>query len=251
MTGKGNLHVWLLDLEVLRPALEGVERRAGLLADDERTEGAMGHDDAARTRRAVRIALRLLLAREGLGRLASQPLQRGPSGKPRLAGAVLDFSISHAGGHALIALSRSGPVGVDLEPRRTVLIREPRRSQIAAAGAALARTAGDRPDLGEPEELQLLRAWTRLEAYAKARGSGIGNLLTDLGLSGHGSRAASPEAAAKRAQQLSAAEGLAVVDLALPSDLVGALATRPGAVTEGLSVARLTVEDCAAVARLL
>ena len=243
MTGNTDPQVRLLDLGALRPALERLEGRVHLLTHDERAADAMGRGDAARDRRAVRIALRLLLVREGLGALASEPLQRGPSGKPRLAGTDLDFSVSHAGDHALIALSRACPVGVDLEPLRRLSIGEPHRSQIAAAGGALARP-GDRPVGGPDHDIEVLRAWTRLEAWAKARGSGIGALLADLGLSGTGSRAASPAAAARRAWQLAAKEGIAVVDLALPGELTGALATRPAVVTGRLSVSQLTVEDC-------
>jgi 4'-phosphopantetheinyl transferase len=240
MTASADLQVWLLELEALRPALERLEQRRQLLADDERRAGTMGSGRAGRDRRAVRIALRLLFAREGLGALVSQPLERGASGKPRLAGAGLDFSVSHSGDHALIALCRNGPVGVDLEPPRNVRIGEPRRSQIAAAGAALARRRGDAP-IDAREDAELLCAWTRLEAWAKARGSGIGALLTDLGLLGTASRAASPEAAAERARRLAAVEDIAVADLALPGDLVGALAARPGALPERLPVARLAV----------
>jgi phosphopantetheinyl transferase len=140
----------------------------------------------------------------------------------------------------LIALCRKGPVGVDLERPRIVHIGEPRRSQIAAAGAALARRHGD-PPISPPEDAELLRAWTRLEAWAKARGSGIGALLTDLGLLGVGSHDAAPEAAAERVRRLAAAEDMAVADLSLPGDLVGALVARPAALTERPPVARLTV----------
>jgi 4'-phosphopantetheinyl transferase len=240
MKARADLQVWLLDLEALRPALERLEESERLLADDECDAGAMGGGRAGRDRRAVRIALRLLFAREGLGARALQRLERGPSGKPRLVGAGLDFSVSHSGDQALIALSRAGPVGVDLEPPRTVRIGEPRRSQIALAGAALAGRRGD-PPLGASEDAELLRAWTRLEAWAKARGSGIGALLTELGLLGIGSHDAAPEAAAQRARSLAAVEDIAVTDLALPGDLVGALAARTTAVTEQLAVVRLTV----------
>jgi len=244
MTSGTDPRIWLLDLERLRPALERAEQRLGLLAADERDDGAMGSGVSGRNRRAVRIALRLLLLREGVGEAALGPLARGPTGKPSLADTGIEFSVSHAGQNALIALSGNGPVGVDLECWRTVHIHEPRRSQIAAAAAAIARRAEDgRPTPGELDRAQLLSAWTRLEAWAKARGSGIGVLLTDLGLLGPGSRRVSPEAAAESARRLVALEGVAVADLCLPIGLFGAVAARAGALLASPAVADLTEED--------
>lgn len=280
MSGKNNLEVWLVDLGVLRPALEDLEQRAGLLANDERAGAAAAEGEG--DRRAARIALRLLLAREGIGAVAVMPLVRNRFGRPRIAGPGPEFSVSHAGGHALIALCRSGPVGVDLEPLRTVRLREPRRSQILAAGAALvdsrqpacrgeaasagcavpgerypAKTgseelhmSGIRSIGGAPQDREVLRAWTRLEALAKACGCGIGRLLAGLGLAGSGGRSLSVEAAAANARRLAAAEGLAVCDLELPRGLLGAVAALSGTVSEGASVARLAIEDCMAFQRI-
>ncbi len=239
MRPKADPQVWLLDIDVLRPALERVEKEARLLAADERAAEALGKGDAGRDRRVVRIALRLLLARQNLGALASEPLRRSPSGKPHLPGTDFDFSVSHSAGHALIAFARASRIGVDLEHRRTVRIAEPRRSEIHAAGAALVRAGRHRSDRKEPDDLDILSAWTRLEAWAKARGSGIGSLLTDLGVMGSGRRSA-PADAGRTARRLAAAEGIAVLDLDLPDELIGALATRPGMRVPRLTVTRLT-----------
>ena len=239
MRPKADPQVWLLDIDVLRPALERVEKEARLLAADERAAGALGIGDLGRDRRAVRIALRLLLARQDLGTSGSEPLRRSASGKPHLPGVDFDFSVSHSGGHALIALSKSFKLGVDLERMRTVRIAEPRRSQIHAAGAALVSADRPRTGSGTPDHLAVLRAWTRLEAWAKARGTGIGSLLTDLGVMGSGARSA-PAVAARNASRMSAAEGIAVLDLDLPGDLIGALVTRPAILEGRLTVTRLT-----------
>jgi 4'-phosphopantetheinyl transferase len=242
MRPKADPQVWLLDIDVLRPALERVEKEARLLAADERATEALGKGDVGRDRRVVRIALRLLLARQNLGASASEPLRRTPSGKPHLPGTGLDFSVSHSAGHALIAFSRASSIGVDLEHMRTVRIAEPRRSEIHRAGAALVRAGRRRSDREEPDHLDVLRAWTRLEAWAKARGSGIGSLLTDLGIMGSGSRSA-PADAARTARRLAAAEGIAVFDLDLPGELIGTLVTRPAVQTDRLAVALLTEAD--------
>ncbi|HXF53547.1 MAG TPA: hypothetical protein VNK52_05425 [Hyphomicrobiaceae bacterium] len=249
MTSGPDPRIWLLDLEQLRPALERAEQRMCLLAEDERGDGAMGSGVIGLNRRAVRIALRLLLLHEGAGEAALGPLLLGPAGKPSLAGTDIEFSVSHAGQHALIAVSRHGPVGVDLECWREVHIHEPRRSQIVAAAAAVAYQAEDgRPIRGALEQAQVLVAWTRLEAWAKARGSGIGVLLTDLGLVGPGSRAVFLEAAAESARRLAALDGVAVADLCLPTGLFGAVAARAGAPMRP-ALTCLTEKDCAPAPR--
>jgi hypothetical protein len=73
----------------------------------------------------------------------------------------------------------------------------------------------------------LLRSWVRLEAYAKARGSGIGRLLEELALSGPSWRQ-SPPRASELAAALRRREGLTVADLPLAQALYGAVACREG-----------------------
>ena len=91
-----------------------------------------------------------------------------PHGKPTLSGhdGELDFSLSHAGGAAVLAVSAGAEVGADIEPR-------------AAAGPELdqvlrrTRSAAEAQH-GELEgEDQLLRHWTRKEALLKASGHGL------------------------------------------------------------------------------
>lgn len=55
-----------------------------------------------------------------------------------------------------------------------------RRQRIIAAAAGFVGGEGADPD----SDIDVLRAWVRLEAMAKARGSGIGVLLTEEGVIG-------------------------------------------------------------------
>ncbi len=87
------------------------------------------------------------------------------SGRPRLAGTPLDFSISHAGGLALCALTPEGRIGVDVEPCAT------RRAEDFSLGfcpAELAEIAA----AADPSRT-LLRFWTAKEAALKADGGGL------------------------------------------------------------------------------
>lgn len=61
-----------------------------------------------------------------------------------------------------------------------------RRRRIVTAAADLAAIGALNPE----SDVDVLRAWVRLEAIAKARGSGIGVLLTEEGVIGGAARSA-------------------------------------------------------------
>ncbi|GAB3386918.1 4'-phosphopantetheinyl transferase family protein [Azotobacter armeniacus] len=113
-----DVDVWRLDLELAAPVADA----DWIVLDQEEGVRALRfhrHEDRVRFV-ATRAALRRLLA----ARLQCTPqalhFGANPHGKPRLVGepggeVAMDFNVSHAGGFALIALSRRGAVGVDIE----------------------------------------------------------------------------------------------------------------------------------------
>lgn len=117
--------------------------------------------------------IRIVAARHVAARAPEIRYARGvPShGKPRFAGPAtgLEFSISHSGGRAVVAVSHAVAVGLDVEQVRT---ESPEPSLIAAV-------------LGPDEQRELLalprpvragafcRYWTRKEAVLKATGDGL------------------------------------------------------------------------------
>lgn len=106
-------------------------------------------------------ALRAILAAE----LGHEPqLAIGPNGKPELVGGGLAFNVAHSGELALIAISRDGSVGVDLEQHR------PLRDAAATAGRFF--TAPEAA-LVAAEPVQFFRLWCRKEAWLKAQGIGL------------------------------------------------------------------------------
>ena len=93
----------------------------------------------------------------------------GARGKPALAEHQLEFSFSRSGDHALVAVSRDRPVGVDVErvnPGRAF-------ERIASRRFAPAETAA----LGRCDDrdraVAFHRCWTGKEAYAKGLGAGL------------------------------------------------------------------------------
>jgi 4'-phosphopantetheinyl transferase len=227
MTREAFFAVWHADVARVAPTLVEIERRWPRLSHDEEARAAaMAEPREAEAWRTARIALRLQLESivgEDLRRI---PFKAGPGGKPQLARrhGALDFSLSHSGGHVLIAIADPGPVGVDLERLRPLAIAADRREAILAAAAATVPGPRRDEDLADADFLQ---AWVRLEALAKARGSGIGLLLRHLGLTGHRRRRGAT-AAGQAAAALLRDDGLMVQDLALPAGLFAAVSARRG-----------------------
>lgn len=104
---------------------------------------------------------------------ADVPLHAGRHGKPELVprsdGPIVHFNLSHSDGLALYAVSREGPIGVDVERIRPMddldgvaaLVMSP-RERAAFTG------------LDDAERLAFFHAaWTRKEAYLKAIGDGL------------------------------------------------------------------------------
>lgn len=128
----------------------------------ERAQRFRKDHDAARCVGAW-LLLRDALAREGVGidRLA---LKTGEYGKPFFDGGP-EFSISHAGPYAAIAVSDE-PVGVDIEaPRCSISVAKRFFSPREYAAAAALN--------GEAQRTYLQRVWVAKEAFVKAVGTGL------------------------------------------------------------------------------
>lgn len=240
-TGERPIETWLIDLDRHAAALEALDASVALLPPDvDRSQVAAVVSPTVvvqrRRHRAARIALRTLLARIVGRRAASQPFVLVAGGKPKLAAGEVQFSLSHAEGFALVALSLSGPVGVDLELARSVRIATERRAAIVAAGQAIVAAAVD--NAGDLDDGAFLRSWVRLEALAKATGEGMGHLLGRIGYE--------PNTAPPTPTALKAIRGMhAIVDLDVGAGRYGAVAAHDAAIqalprgTRGLMPAEL------------
>lgn len=116
----------------------------------------------------TRAALRQILAQE-YGLPPTLKMVRNAFGKPMLADAPgLEFNVSHSGARALIAVSRAGQVGVDVEkmvPLQLAGLAELVCTPLERAGLARLPVAA--------QHAEFFRLWVGKEAVLKAVGVGI------------------------------------------------------------------------------
>jgi 4'-phosphopantetheinyl transferase len=167
--------IWTIRLDAAdRP----LKIAAALLSPDERTRAEAFRIEAARRRFIIaRAALRQILAQELKRDPAEIEFRTGPHGKPALVtppADPFDFNLSHSGDLALVAVSRIGEVGVDVEKLRPLpgAQRLADRFFLPQESAALRQM----PESGRAAAF--FNLWTRKEALAKATGQGIAHSLT-------------------------------------------------------------------------
>lgn len=124
-------------------------------------------------RERVREIARVLLAPQLGVEPARVRIERMAMGKPYVANdETLHYSVSHSATHAMIALTRVAPVGVDLERVRVVPNAERILARFFPAHQIDAILSDDR------RELRFVQAWTEAEARVKARGAGMWHVAT-------------------------------------------------------------------------
>jgi 4'-phosphopantetheinyl transferase len=110
----------------------------------------------------------------------------GDHGKPLLAdtSAAIHFSLAHSGPHVVVAVSRAGPVGVDVERVKPNADHRPMYRRTLTPDEAVALEAGGaRPHA-------FLRTWVRKEAVTKAVGTGLATPFHSFAVGDRGTGAA-------------------------------------------------------------
>ena len=217
------IHVWATTLAV-EPGV--LEKFAGTLAPEEKERANRFKFEHLRNRyRAGRGALRAILAQYLQIDAAALRFDYLENGKPLLADEFaksgIHFNLAHTGDLALVAVTRIGRVGVDVESVRP----------IKNAGELVARFFSKREDglfqKVSPEEkpAAFFNLWTRKEALLKATGEGITrslNLVEVSFLPGEPARLLAISGDAK------AAERWALKELAPAQGFAGAAAVAMG-----------------------
>jgi 4'-phosphopantetheinyl transferase len=120
---------------------------------------------------ATRSTLRRLLGKALELEPARVPLETAAAGKPVVAAALgLEFNVSHSGGEGIVALSRAGRVGVDVEQMRQDIDH---RALSARVFAPAELEEFDGLDDAAARH-RFYRGWVYKEAVLKALGLGIG-----------------------------------------------------------------------------
>ena len=169
----GEVHCWTFGLDATPDACAAL---SALLSRDERDRSERLRDPRLRQRFiAAHAGLRTLLGCYLGAPPAGIDLVRDAFGKPALGGPSSDrlrFNLSHSGDLALLGIVADADIGVDLEEVRD----EP--DFIAVAEWVLPATEVERLNRlpTEHRSRAFLRHWTALEAAAKARGEGLGEL---------------------------------------------------------------------------
>lgn len=211
-----DVEVIAIDLAACASVLIASDTAAPRLSEDECDRARLiGDGELAGRWRLTRIATRLVLERWLGPSVRQRAFDIAEGGKPGLIGAGIDFSISHTGAAALVAVARAQPIGVDLEcAGRAIGMSPERRQRVVAAAERLGgplvlspptsatqqRAPGADDGLGDHRSGRanttadgvVLAAWVRLEALAKVDGGGIGRLLTREGVVGGGATGTEP-----------------------------------------------------------
>jgi 4'-phosphopantetheinyl transferase len=163
-----DVHVWFVDLEAARRVRP--ELLATLSAGEHERAGRFHFDRDRLQFSATRAVLRRLLAAYGGCEPLALEFTAGANGKPALAGtAPLAFNVSHSGSCAVVALSRRGELGVDIEAERPLDDRDALAAQFFSADES-ARLGALDPSL---RDRAFFTCWSRKEAYVKAVGDGL------------------------------------------------------------------------------
>ena len=159
--------VWRISLDLQADSIKLLE---STLSAEESERAARFHFPADRDRYIITHGcLRDILSRY----LHCEPGQLGFSanqyGKPALNDHHLEFSVSHSGDFALVAVTQERKVGVDVER-----IRQGISAQVIARRYFSKAEVSELQKLSrEQREVAFFTCWTRKEAYIKAQGLGL------------------------------------------------------------------------------
>lgn len=161
--------VWLADLSAM-PMINPLGEAGRVLAGAQK--GALQRDLRIRGQFFVRLLLGRYLDIPGKDVLIVKDLL----GKPSVEGQAMHFNLSHSQSWLCVAVSTTGPVGVDIELNRRI-----------SRAKALARRCFSTEEANALEELEeplassvFLTRWTKTEALVKAQGDSLARSLKEI-----------------------------------------------------------------------
>lgn len=180
----------LFDCDRYADRLLHLDQSDGVLTSCERARAARLSDGLAYRRWVcARIALRRALGTWTGVTFETRAFEVTAHGRPYLAAPAPNFSLSHTGPFALIAMCGVAAIGADIEQIAPRKISAERRQRLEAFAGQLCSSP-----LPDASDARFVQAWCRIEAVAKAEGCGVGRLLTRAGLMGPAGKAAAADA---------------------------------------------------------
>jgi 4'-phosphopantetheinyl transferase len=211
---ENTVHIWLIRQRQTQIVMGTM---LGYLHEDEKRHATTYRTADLRSRYIVRqAALRRILSRYiGLAPVTIE-FEYGEWDKPCLVGSKLQFNLSHSESFAVVGVSQSQPLGIDIEAVESL----PDMVEVAQHHFSPA----EQTDLFSlPVDRQLegfYKCWTRKEAYIKADGRGLGIALDSFDVTLDGT----PKI--RRIDQNHDTSDWTLLDLPVPDGYCGALATR-------------------------
>lgn len=138
-----------------------------LTVSEQQSAGRLVSQPARQSYIVSHYALRVLLARALGCALSDVEYQATAQGKPELVSGGVQFNLSHSGDRALVAISRAGAVGVDVEHCRS------RARLLQLAGRFFAADEVTYVQSARDSTHAFYQIWTAKEAYLKALGVGL------------------------------------------------------------------------------
>ena len=171
----GEVHLWRIPLPAILPHLDLAPH--SLPSHEIERAATIRHLPARQQFLAARLFLRHLLARHLAVHPSAVPIQPGLHQKPQLSDPhTLAFNLAHTADAILLALTLTGPIGIDIESLTptTPFLEIARHSFTPAETIALESL----PTALQPQAF--LHLWTRKEALTKADGRGLGVPLSSF-----------------------------------------------------------------------
>src|SRR5438445_1481588 len=162
---KREVHLWRADLDRNTNAVPALTQTLG---PEELAKAGQFRFERDRNRYIITHgALRNILARY-LKTTPREPVFRyGPAGKPELTSGTVRFNMSHSDDLFVCVISLAGDVGLDVERVR------PGVDQVVAGWLSSPKSQCLKALPQPARRRAFFQGWTRLEAYAKARGEGL------------------------------------------------------------------------------
>jgi len=170
-----DVHVWTISLDVASAVLDAF---AAILSSSELERAQQFRSGQPRNRFiAGRAQMRTLLSRYLQTEPAKLEFGYGSGGKPFLSGAFaengLNFNLTHSDNLALLAVTRAGMIGADIERIRPLTDAD----RLVDRFFSERESAAFHKLPAEQKPVAFFNLWTRKEAWLKATGAGIGHLL--------------------------------------------------------------------------